>query len=74
MGIACADTAATHSIADETLYHTFKKKKEIFTFSSLMKTLDDDNKLKREIQTTTMKIHIGGHTLPLNLVTITEEK
>ena len=74
MSIACADAAEMHSIAGETLYHILKKQGVIFTPSSLMMTLANASKTKREVQTTRVKICLGGHTLPLNLVAIPEEK
>ncbi|GFU32506.1 retrovirus-related Pol polyprotein from transposon 17.6 [Nephila pilipes] len=74
MGTACADTAATHSIAGETLYHILKKQGATFSTGSLTVTLADGSKIDREVNTNCVKIHLGGHTLPLNLVAIPEAK
>ncbi|GFS86928.1 transposon Ty3-G Gag-Pol polyprotein [Nephila pilipes] len=70
MGTACADTAATHSIADETLYHILKKQGTTFSTGSLTVCLADRSKIEREVNTTCVKIRLGGRTLPLNLVAI----
>ncbi|GFT72087.1 retrovirus-related Pol polyprotein from transposon 17.6 [Nephila pilipes] len=70
MGTACADTAVTHSIAGETLYHILKKQGTTFTTGSLTVSLADGNKIERYVNTTCVKIRLGGHTLPLNLVAI----
>ncbi|GFT55673.1 integrase catalytic domain-containing protein [Nephila pilipes] len=70
MGTACADTAATHSIAGETLYHILKKQGTTFTTGSLTVSLADGSKIEREVNTTRVKIRLGGRTLPLNLVAI----
>ena len=74
LGIACADKAMMLSIAGEILYHILKKQRVIFTPSSLMMTLANGSKTKREIQTTRVKICIRGRTLPLSLVAIPEAK
>ncbi|GFS32479.1 CCHC-type domain-containing protein [Nephila pilipes] len=74
MGTAWADTAATHSIAGETLYHILKKQGTTFTTGSLTVFLADGNKIEREVNTTCVKIHLGGGTLPLNLVAIPRAK
>ncbi|GFS52668.1 retrovirus-related Pol polyprotein from transposon 297 [Nephila pilipes] len=70
MGTACADTAATHSIADKTLYHILKEQGTTFTTGSLTVSQADGNKTKRKINTTYEKICLGGRALPLNLVAI----
>ncbi|GFU46339.1 CCHC-type domain-containing protein [Nephila pilipes] len=70
MGTACADTAATHSIAGETLYHILKKQGTTFSTGSLIVCLADGSKIEREVNTTCVKIRLGGRTLPLNLVVI----
>ncbi|GFS85264.1 retrovirus-related Pol polyprotein from transposon 17.6 [Nephila pilipes] len=74
MGTACADTAATHSIAGETLYHILKKQGTTFSTGSLTVSLTDGSKIEREVNTTCVKIRLGGRTFPLNLVTIPEAK
>ncbi|GFT52463.1 retrovirus-related Pol polyprotein from transposon 17.6 [Nephila pilipes] len=66
MGTACADTAATHSIAGETLYHILKKQGTTFSTGSLTVSLADGSKIEREVNTTCVKIRLGGRTLPLN--------
>ncbi|GFT30780.1 CCHC-type domain-containing protein [Nephila pilipes] len=70
MGTDCADTAATHLIADETLYDILKKNGTTFTIGSLTMSLVDGSKIEREVNTTCVKICLGGRTLPLNLVAI----
>ena len=77
MGTAWADIAATHSIAGLLMnffYQILKKQGIIFTPSSFLMTLVNGSKIKREIQTTRVKIHLGGLTLPLNLAAIPEAK
>ncbi|GFT44365.1 retrovirus-related Pol polyprotein from transposon 17.6 [Nephila pilipes] len=51
MGTACADTAATHSIAGETLYHILKKQGTTFSTGSLTVSLIDGSKIEREVNT-----------------------
>ncbi|GFU36030.1 retrovirus-related Pol polyprotein from transposon 17.6 [Nephila pilipes] len=70
MGTAYADTAATHSIAGETLYHVLKKQETTFSTGSLTVFLADGSKLEREVNTTCVKISLGGRTLPRKLVAI----
>ncbi|GFT66845.1 retrovirus-related Pol polyprotein from transposon 17.6 [Nephila pilipes] len=70
MGTACADIAATHSIAGETLYHILKKQGTTFSTGSLTVYLADGRKIEREINTTCVQIRLAGRTLPLNLVAI----
>ncbi|GFT58868.1 GMC_OxRdtase_N domain-containing protein [Nephila pilipes] len=70
MGTACADTAATHSIAGKKLYHILKKQGTTFSTGSLTVSLADGSKIEREVNTTCVKIRLGGRTLPLNLVAI----
>ncbi|GFT70644.1 CCHC-type domain-containing protein [Nephila pilipes] len=85
MGTACADTDATHSIARETLYHILKKQGTTFSTGSLTMSLADGSEIEREVlwhkrqpgsgrrlrvNTTCMKVRLGGRTLPLNLVAI----
>ncbi|GFT34745.1 transposon Ty3-G Gag-Pol polyprotein [Nephila pilipes] len=70
MGIVCADTAATYSIAGETLYHILKKQGTTFSTGSLTVSLADGSKIEREVNTTCVKIRLGSRTLPLNLVAI----
>ncbi|GFT01260.1 retrovirus-related Pol polyprotein from transposon opus [Nephila pilipes] len=72
--IACADTAATHSFADETLYHILKKEGTTFTTGSVTVYLADGSKIEREVNTNCVKILLGGRTLPLNLVVIPGSK
>ncbi|GFT57281.1 retrovirus-related Pol polyprotein from transposon 17.6 [Nephila pilipes] len=69
-GAACADTAATHSIAGETLYHILKKQGTTFSTGSLTVALADGSKIEREVNTTCVKIRLGGRTLPLKLVAL----
>ncbi|GFU27245.1 retrovirus-related Pol polyprotein from transposon 17.6, partial [Nephila pilipes] len=71
---ACTDTAATYSIAGETLYHILKKQGTTFSTGSLTVSLADGSKIEREVNTTCGKIRLGGRTLPLNLVAIPGEK
>jgi len=70
MGTACADTAATHSIAGERLHYILKEQGTTFATSSLMMSLADGSQIEREVHTTCVKIRLGGRTLPLNLVAI----
>ncbi|GFU00573.1 retrovirus-related Pol polyprotein from transposon opus [Nephila pilipes] len=70
MGTACADTAATHSIAGETLYHILKKQGTTFSTGFLTMSLADGSKIEKEANTTCVMIRLGGRTLPLNLVAI----
>ncbi|GFT12935.1 uncharacterized protein NPIL_519411 [Nephila pilipes] len=70
MGTACAETATIHSIAGETLYHILKKQGTTFTTGSLTMSLTDGSKIEGEVNTTCVKIRLGGRTLPLNLVVI----
>ncbi|GFS87793.1 CCHC-type domain-containing protein [Nephila pilipes] len=74
MGTACAECAATHSIAGETLYHILKKQGTIFSTGSLTMSLADGSKIEREFNSTCVKIRLGGRTLPLNLVAISGAK
>ena len=73
-GTVCADRAATHSTAGETLNQILKKHGVIFSPSSFMMILANGSKTKGEIQTTRVKIRLGSRTLPLNLVSIPEAK
>ena len=61
-------------LTGETFYNILKKQGVIFTHSSLMMTLADSNKTKREIQTTKVNIRFGSRVLPQNLVAIAEAK
>ncbi|GFT21401.1 hypothetical protein NPIL_349401 [Nephila pilipes] len=70
MRTVCADTTATHSIAGETLYHILKKQGTTFTAGSLRLSLADGSKFEKEVNSTCVKIRLGGRTLPLNLVVI----
>ncbi|GFU18677.1 transposon Ty3-G Gag-Pol polyprotein [Nephila pilipes] len=70
MGTACADTAATHSIAGETLYNILRKQGTNFTTGSLTVSQAEGSKIEKEVNTTCVKIRLGGRILPLNLVAI----
>ncbi|GFT92587.1 hypothetical protein NPIL_642811 [Nephila pilipes] len=74
MSTVCTNTAATHSIAGEILYHILKKQGTTFTTGYLTVSLADGSKFEREVNTTCVKICLGGRTFPLNLVPFLRRK